>query len=137
MNFSHWSNKYVGKVYVAEEYDCGEMVREVQIQEFHRTVLIPTERSYRGKQGREKLRETARQILLERDRVAVRTETPVDGDAVLMFSGSKAMHVGVYCLINGEAWVLHCAERVAQVIRTRVRELDPRGFRLEGYYKWK
>jgi len=133
----HWSDKYVGKPYIAEVYDCGEMAREVQQQEFNRVVLIPTERSYSGKEGQAKIREVARQILRDRDQVASRTDTPTDGDAVLMFSGSKMMHIGIYCLIDSVAWILHCAERPAQVIRTRVRELEPRGFKLEGYYQWK
>jgi len=133
----HWSDKYVGKPYVAEVYDCGEMAREVLQREFHRIVLIPSDRNYAGKEGREKIKAVAKQILHERDRVGYRTSDPTDGDGVLMFSGSKMMHVGIYCIINGEPWVLHCAERPAQVIKTRVRELEPRGFKLEGYYKWK
>lgn len=133
---SHWAEGYVGRPFVEGEFDCGELARVVMKEQFGRDVAVPTERWYQGKEGAARLRAMAGQVQAVAAELGTPTWAPKEGDAVLMYSGSKRMHVGVYCLIGAEVWVLHCAERAGQVILTRFRELEPKGFRLEGVYAW-
>jgi hypothetical protein len=45
-------------------------------------------------------------------------------------------HVGLYCVINGEPYVLHSASARKATILTRVRSLADQGLAIEGYYRW-
>lgn len=126
---AHWSERYLGLPYVEGANDCGEFAARVQREVFGRAVRLPTERAA-GRRGQ------SRQIESLLDTYGVRTETPADGDAVLMKSGSL-WHIGVYCGIQGAPWVLHAMKNAGQVCRHRVRDLAKQGLALEGYYRWK
>lgn len=132
----HWSCAYVGRPYVDYENDCGEFVRLVMREIFKREVNIPTERWYASEAGRARLRSMAAQVEHALPDVVSPVDQPTEGDCVLMRSGSAVIHIGVYCEIDGEGWVLHAVERARQVILTRVRELEAKRFPLSGFYRW-
>lgn len=132
----HWSSKYVGRPFVDGEFDCGELARLVQREVFGREVPLPSERWYAGKEGAERLRAMAAQTEKGLADLAQRVELPKEGDLVMMYSGSRVMHAGIYCVLVAEPWVLHAAERLGQVVLTRLRELADKGYRLEGFYRW-
>jgi hypothetical protein len=134
---SHWSDAYIGRAYIDVEFDCAELSRLVQAEVFHRVIALPTERTYRGLTGPAKVRAMRDQLAACKDDYGVRTSAPVDGDAALIRSRGRIDHIGTYCLIGGEPWVLHAAAGINQVIRTRVRDLELYGYALEGYYTWK
>lgn len=131
---AHWTDRFVGPN--DPQTDCGDLVQRVLREQFGREVALPSERWYAGAAGRERLRLMAAQLREAVPALAVPTEQPAEGDLVLMHSGAAVMHAGVYCAIGGEGWVLHAAERLRAVILTRVRELEVKGYRLEGYYRW-
>lgn len=133
----HWSDRFVGVPYVEETFDCGELARTVRAEVFGQPIELPRERDYAGKRGVARVRAMRDQIAAHRDDYATPTVTPCDGDGVLLQSRGRLDHIGLYCLIGGEAWVLHAAAGIDQVVRTRVRQLELSGYRLEGYYRWK
>lgn len=130
----HWSDKYVGLPY-KPDFDCAELARLVQREVFGREISLPSNRDYAEKHGWSRRRAMTQQIHREKDVYAVRTETPQDGDGVLLIARGSDSHIGVYCFL-GEAYVLHASENCRQVIRTRVRCLHEQGLKLEGYYQW-
>lgn len=125
----HWSDRYLGMTYVAVENDCAELAARVQREVFGRDVCVPSDRAA-SSFGRTVQIET-----LKFD-YGVPTDLPADGDAVLMMSRGRLRHLGVYCLID-EPWVLHALVKPGSVVRTRIRELNQRFLKVEGYYRWK
>lgn len=134
---AHWSQRYVGRNYAEAEFDCADLARLVLREVFGREIRLPSERWYRGKSGRARVRAMNEQILSCRDDYAARTETPGEGDAVLLLSRGRNDHIGLYCVIGAEPYVMHCADRpVGQAVLCRVRDLPARGYAVEGFYKW-
>lgn len=133
---AHWSSQYVGRPYIEGVFDCAELARIVQREVFHREVNIPSDRDYSDKQGAMKFLHMRRQLERCTADAATPTETPEEGDAVLLNSRGFYQHIGVYCVVNGEPQVLHATDRADQVVLTKVRELHIRGYRVGGYFKW-
>jgi hypothetical protein len=124
---------------VEGEFDCAELARRVQREVFGREVRIPAERSHAAIDPAHAIaRWRAMQAQISRGTAecARRVEVPEEGDGVLLVARGYSQHVGVYCVVDGEPCVLHAADAHRQVVRTRVRELEIRGLRVEGYYRW-
>lgn len=134
---SHWSDTYVGLPYIEGEFDCAELTRVVQADVFGRVIDLPMSRLYSGLTGLSKIAAMREQIGLCKDDYAARVAIPKEGDAVLLISRGRIDHIGIYCLIGGDAWVLHATTGPNQVIRTRLRELKLYGYEVEGFYAWK
>jgi len=133
---AHWSDAYIGIPYVEGEFDCGELARRVQAEVFGREIKLPSERWYAGLTGAAKLAAMRDQIHALQADYASQTDSPVEGDGVLLVSRGLIDHIGIYCVIAGEPWILHGTSGADQVIRTRLRQLDLAGYRLEGFYRW-
>jgi hypothetical protein len=132
----HWSQRYIGMTYRPGEFDCADFARLVNREVFGREIRIPENRNYNGKDGVARLKAMTAQIHECRDAYVERTEKPAEGDGVLIVSRGAAAHIGLYCLINGEPWVLHCASDALQAVLHRVRDLARTGYSIEGYYSW-
>lgn len=133
---AHWSDRYVGLPYVEGKFDCGALAELVQREVFGREIHLPSERRYAGKRDVEKFQAMAGQIEAERANFAERTETPKDGDAVLLIARGYPMHIGVYCVLQGEPWVMHAVDSCGAVVRCRIRDLVMRALKIEGFYRW-
>lgn len=134
---AHWSQRYVGRAYVEGKFDCADMARLVQLEVFKREVNIPGSRDYADKQGIARVRAQHSQIQRGLPSCATRTDSPQDGDGVLLAGRGYVNHVGVYCVINGEAYVLHAARGYRQAVLSKVRDLPfVHGLKVEGYYRW-
>ncbi len=133
---AHWSERYVGMPYVDGQLDCADMARLVQREVFKREVHIPGSRDYAGKSGYAKLRAQAEQIDRELPNAAEPTNEPKDGDGVLLVGRGYVNHIGVYCVIGNEAYVLHAARNYKQAVLSRAREIEMHGLKIEGYYRW-
>lgn len=134
---AHWSDRYVGRPYIEGTADCAALAQDVRAEVFGRPVALPAARDYIGKEGIAKVRAMNAQIEAHALDYGTPTDCPADGDAVLLVSRGRLDHIGLFCLIGREPWVLHAATGIDQVIRTRVRELHLYGYRVEGYYQWK
>ena len=124
----HWSDKYLGLEFVPGTFDCVSLVEKVRREVFNQNIAMPSERENSPFWRNSTIRSNM-------ERFVAPTKNPVDGDAVLLLVRGRIQHVGIYCLIQGEAWVLHIIEKMASH-RIRVRELVSRGYRIEGYYRW-
>jgi hypothetical protein len=127
---AHWSDAYVGEPYVKDTLNCGGWANVVQREVFGRDINLPTAEG----SGPHAASATIKRL---KDDYAERTDDPRDGDGVIMIGRGGLDHVGVYCVIHGEPWVLHAMKRVGQVVRTRLWELPNIGLKVEGFYQWK
>lgn len=117
--------RYVGIEYCESTMNCAEFVKLVELKLFQREVRIPSG-SPRGARGQIMLGELSKPY-------GVRTESPTDGDFVIMHGKRRGWHVGVYFHICHEGYILHCADEAKRSELTPVREI---GSPIEGYYKW-
>jgi hypothetical protein len=125
---THWSDAYLGLPYVEGEFDCADLAARVRREVFGQEIHLPSDHGA-GAFARNAA------VTRNKDATAERTDAPVDGDAVLLIARGRLQHIGLYCVIAGEPWVMHNQEKIG-VHRTRLRELERFGYRLEGFYKW-
>ena len=66
--------------------------------------------------------------------------TSREGDGVLMAAAARrhslGHHIGVWCAVAGEPYVLHCLKGVGSILHP-IRDLDRRALVLEGVYRWR
>jgi len=126
---SHWSDRYVGEPYEPLTRDCAAFAARVQLEVFGRTVKLP-------QLGTDDYRAIARGVSARAHEVVVRTDTPADGDGVLMMGRGYINHIGIYTVMAGEPWVVHAFITCKSVVRHRLRMLPGFGLTVEGFYKW-
>ena len=128
----HWSDAYIGRPYVLGESDCANIVCDVHCDVFNQTLPDDIEKD-RGASV------YARFVQLKDgiEEYADPTDSPVEGDIVLMMCKGRPTHVGVYCIVDNEAAVLHAMRNANMVVRHRIRDLSRVNLFVEGYYKWK
>lgn len=114
--------------YVAQKFDCADLAVRVRREVFGQEIELPTDHG----SGRAERDDTIRRNL---PAYAERTETPRDGDGVLLRVRGLEQHIGVYCAIGTHAWVLHNHSR-AGVHLVRVRDLARFGYLIVGFYRW-
>ena len=63
-----------------------------------------------------------------------------EGDGVLMAAAARrhslGHHIGIWCAVGGEPYVLHCLKGVGSILHP-IRDLDRRALVLEGVYRWR
>lgn len=129
----HWSHKYIGLFFVETAFDCAVLVQKIQQEVFGREAPIPGERWYSSERGRARLREMAHQIHECRS-LAQEVTDPQDGDVVLLRVRGNPSHLGTYCVIEGEPWVLHMTDGQQSVLQ-RLTHLRLRGYDVLGYFR--
>lgn len=128
----HWSEKYIGQPYIPNEADCARLLCRVRREVFVKPVPQEAELERAASRlGR------AAQMRDAVDVLGIRTESPSEGDAVLMICRSRPSHIGAYCVVNGEPSVLHAMENAKQVVLHRLRDLHRVNLSVEGFYAWK
>ena len=128
----HWSEQYIGKEYKAGEADCARLLATVHKEVF--ALPVPTDVEVQRKASRLQRLGQMSDLLNE---YCEKTEAPIEGDIVLMLCRNRPSHVGVYCVVNGEASVLHAMENAKMVVLHRLRDLSKVLLSIEGFYKWK
>jgi hypothetical protein len=123
----HWSDRYLGIPYAVA--DCAQLAERVRREVFGQDMRLPTERAS-GTFGR------SAQIGAHLSEYAARTDAPRDGDGVLLYAHGRLQHIGLWCVIGDEPWVLHTVEGQG-AHRLRLRDLARAGYRLEGVYRWR
>ncbi len=123
----HWAENYVGVPY--SENDCAELCVRVQREVFGRVIRLPAGRAA-------SVHGISHQIGSLKDNYAEPTESPADGDAVLMIGRGRLNHIGLYVMVNGVPHCLHALRGAGQVCLHRIRELPRQGLTLVGYFRW-
>lgn len=129
---AHWSEPYIGQPYIRGEADCARLLCQVRREVFN----LPVPDAAEVERAESRLGRAAQMT----DGVAAFGEPviePKDGDAVLMMCRGRPSHIGVYCSINGEPYVLHAMENIGAVVMHRIRDLFKCLLSVEGYYRWK
>lgn len=123
----HWANRYVGKPYA--EADCAELAMLVRENQFDHAVSLPTEREPSP---------FALSSLISRNQqdYAERVEQPHEGDAVMMRSRGRLNHIGIYCELGGQGYVLHALKNAGQACLHRLDDIERHNLQIEGFYRW-
>lgn len=113
-----------------DAFDCADFALHLAREHFGKNVTLPGTRP-RGTDAKHALADISKAF-------GVRTDTPADGDYVLMqnMGDGTPTHCGVYLTLNGEPCVFHSAKRAGGSIIHRVRQLPRIGLKIEGFYKW-
>lgn len=126
----HWTDDFVGKPYIPDQYDCVHLVVDVQKQVYGKDIEIPVERE-------EHVFLLSKQIDQHLETFYEQVEVPQEGDMVLMKCKGRLNHTGVYVVINGVAYVLHNLRSIMSVALHKVRELEKYGVVVDSYYRVK
>jgi hypothetical protein len=129
---AHWSEQYIGKEYKIGEADCARLLSSVRREVF--CLPVPSDVEVERKASR--LQRVGQMTDLVNE-YCEKTDTPLEGDIVLMLCRNRPSHIGVYCIVNNEASVLHAMENAKMVVLHRLRDLSKVFLSIEGFYKWK
>ena len=129
---AHWSDKYIGAPYVRGEADCARLFCRVSHEVFGREIpgAADLDRAV-SRLGR------AAQMSDGVSTLGKPTNTPHEGDAVLMICNGRPSHIGVFCVVDGERSVLHAMENAGMAVRHALRDLPRYFLSVEGFYEWK
>lgn len=126
----HWSRKYLGKAYVAGEYDCLDFVLEILSKEYGvNTCIIPNH----GKCTLEQQRE----LQTRADDYCIKIDKPVDGCVVILKQGLRLRHVGIYYEYNNIGYIIHNSSVTCSVVQCPTYRIDRHYCKIERYVKWK
>ena len=134
----------MGQPYVEGRHDCADFVVAVLREHFGREIALPAHEPVDGARASLQARATGvRQwdalIAAHRGAFATLAETPREGDGVLMAAAARRRsighHIGIWCAVGGEAYVLHCLRGTGSIFHP-LRDLGRRALVLEGIYRW-
>lgn len=127
----HWAERWLGRPWDEETYDCAHFVEEVLREAFGRNLRMPAHAA--------DPRQWDRQIEDLRDGYATPTPSPRDGDGALMHAlgarHGRRWHLGLAAIAGGSVYVLHCQQGSGSVLHP-VAELRGQLLELEGWYRW-
>lgn len=129
---NHWTERYIGQEYETGTADCARLLARVRHEEFG----LPVPSDIEVERAASRLGRVGQMEDLVSE-FGVKTESPVDGDAVLMVCRGRPSHIGVFAMVGGEPCVLHAMENAGHVVLHRIRDLSRVLLSVEGYYAWK
>ena len=125
----HWSDKYVGLLYVAKTGDCAALAARVASEVLRIECGLPAVHAVT-------LREQSAQVMAYKDELAEKVSTPIDGHPALFLARGRLAHISVVCLIDAQVWILHADQSAGAVVRERVSRMTEYRYILDGYYRW-
>ena len=156
--YQHWAESYIGRPYVEGRHDCADFVAAVMREHFGRELTLPAhgagtrawDRQIAALKGvyavhvAPEARGTMGAPQARGSTVAPEARgtmgTPREGDGVLMAAAARrhslGHHIGIWCAVAGEPYVLHCLKGVGSILHP-LRDLDRRALVLEGVYRWR
>lgn len=129
---NHWTERYIGQAYESGTADCARLLAQVRREEFD----LPVPSDIEVERAASRLGRVGQMEDLVNE-FGSKTNSPMEGDAVLMLCRGRPSHVGVYALVGGEPCVLHAMENAGHVVLHRIRDLERVFLAVEGYYAWK
>jgi len=126
---AHWTDTYVGRPYIVDEYDCGHLAEDV-LNEFNdEQVTLPSRSSFNVKS-------LSKDIADQKETYCDPITDAVDGDIALM-KCRGLYHIGIYFSISTKQYVLHNMKNVGSVVIHNLRDLPKYGMTLEGLYRYR
>lgn len=123
----HWSEKYISITY--KQMNCSKFCEHVLREEFGIDFNFP--------QSKGSLFAQSQQIRDELPVYCDRTDTPKDGDLILMHGRRLMCHVGLYVKIGITEYVLHTESSLESAVLQPLKSLINFGYSVEGFYKWR
>lgn len=123
----HWAEKYLMIGY--KDMNCSKFVEHVLRDQFKIDFNFP--------QSQGTLFNQSQQIRDSMPSFCERTETPKDGDMILMHGMRRMCHVGIYVRIGWKEYVLHTESSMKTAALHPLNELNFYGFSVEGFYRWR
>lgn len=132
----HWTQKWLGRAWRDDEYECAEFTVEVLKAEFG----VPLGAKAPPAKGGVRRHDAQFEAYLRSGQVRQVVGAPREGDGVLMRSAHgvrlQGYHMGVYVAgAGGEPHVLHLAPDLGSVLQP-VARLEELGYELAGFYRW-
>ncbi len=124
---------YVGREYIAGQYDCAHLAIDVQRELFGRHISLAAPHRL-GRAGQ------VAQIRALRDELAIRIDKPQHGCGVLVTTALERgpqWHIGTVLIHHGDPWVLHNSAHLGSAALHRLADFARRGQAIEGFYRWK
>jgi len=127
---SHWTMKYLGQPWTPEQ-NCYYWFRRVMVEQFGRDGLPPDVAVSERGSARLAMRELT-------DKAAerygwTRTESPCEGDAVMLAEGKRSSHIGVVVYFKEKLMVIH-ARKNTGVVMSDAMGLKINNLKITGYW---
>lgn len=122
----HWSRKYISIKY--DKMNCSKFVEHIMRDHFGIDYKFP--------QSQGSLFNQSAQLKTHMKEFVVKTETPSEGDVVLMHGLRRMCHIGMYILIGRTPYILHCEKNFGSAAIHKLREIGQFGYNVEGFYTW-
>lgn len=108
--------------------NCAEFVEFVLKKEFGKSYSFP--------QSKKSIFLDSDQIKSQLNNYVRKTNSPKDGDLVLMHGKRLMCHIGIYVRIGWTEYVLHTEGSIKNSSLHRIGDIINYGYTLEGFYKW-
>lgn len=124
---AHWSDGYIDIPHDSE--DCGQLVERALREQHGKNVRFP-------QRQRDDLFHRAALIKQHAAEFAYPIPAPVDGCGVLMLARGRMAHIGLYCEIDFQGYVLHSDSLFGTSTRMPISRMVPPFYRIQGFYGW-
>lgn len=124
---THWSDGYIGIAHAT--LDCAELVERVLREQLGRDLHFP-------RRANDNMFHRSALLTAHAQDFARPIAAPVDGCGVMFLVRGRMAHVGLYCLIGREGYVLHSDSAFGSSTRIAIRNMAPPRYRIEGFYEW-
>lgn len=124
---AHWSDGYIGVPWTAE--NCAALVERVLREQFGRTVAFP-------RPARPNVFHYAELLEARRRDFARPITSPHDGCAVIVLARGRLAHVGLYCVLPDQPYLLHSDSSFGASVRIPMSRVCRPRFTIEGFYAW-
>lgn len=123
----HWSERFLS--IQQKDMNCAEFVEHVLREQFGRHYKFPQSRGSLFIQSKQ-LRECVPQY-------CEKTDSPIDGDLVLLHGLRMMCHVGIFVKIGRTQYILHTERKFKTAALHELNKIIYFGYSVEGFYKWR
>ena len=122
----HWTMKYLSIEY--KDMNCSEFASHVLKDHFKKNYNFP--------QSEGSIFNQSAQIKESLPKFAYKTDTPKEGDLILMHGRRRMCHVGIAVKIGRSWYVLHTESSMKTAALHQINKVFFNGYTVEGFYTW-
>lgn len=127
---AHWTSKYISIPY--KKMHCSAFAEYVLKDKFNIDFKFPQSEGTIFNQS-----EQIKKHIPEFSYYPEKTDSPKDGDLVLMHGKRLMCHVGLYVEIKGIGYVLHSESSIGCACLHKINQIKLYGYSVEGIYRWR